>query len=98
MPAARATTKPGVRGEEETEMAVKFELDHHIATVTINRPERLNAMDGATYAELSEAWQRIRDDRDIRVAIITGAGERSFSAGADLKSFVPSPGDRKSVV
>lgn len=74
-------------------MPVDFELDGHVATVTINRPERMNAMDGEAYAALSAAWERIRDDHDIRAAVITGAGERSFSAGADLKSFIPDPGD-----
>lgn len=64
-----------------------------VATITINRPERLNAMDAATYAALSAAWERVRDDADIRAAVVTGAGDRSFSAGADLKSFVNRPGD-----
>jgi E-phenylitaconyl-CoA hydratase len=64
-----------------------------VATITINRPERLNAMDAATYAALSAAWERVRDDGEIRAAIVTGAGDRSFSAGADLKSFVNRPGD-----
>ena len=74
-------------------MSVEFDLDQGVATVTINRPERLNAMDGPMYEALSRAWIRIRDDGDIRAAVITGAGDRSFTAGADLKSFVGSPGD-----
>ena len=74
-------------------MSVLFDLDDGVATVTINRPERLNAMDGATYQALSEAWIRIRDDVDIRAAVVTGAGDKSFTAGADLKSFAGSPGD-----
>jgi len=74
-------------------MSLDFELDQGVATITINRPERMNAMDGATYQALSEAWIRVRDDGDIRAAVITGAGEKSFTAGADLKSFVGSPGD-----
>jgi E-phenylitaconyl-CoA hydratase len=69
-------------------MAIDFSLDDHVATITINRPERMNAMDTEHYNALSEAWVRVRDDPDVRVAIITGAGEKSFSAGADLKSFV----------
>ncbi|MDB5743164.1 MAG: 3-hydroxypropionyl-coenzyme dehydratase [Polaromonas sp.] len=69
-------------------MAIHFTLDHHIATITIDRPERMNAMDAEHYAALSSAWERVRDDPEIRVAIITGAGEKSFSAGADLKSFL----------
>ena len=69
-------------------MAIDFTLEDHVATITINRPERMNAMDTEHYNALSSAWVRVRDDPEIRVAIITGAGEKSFSAGADLKSFV----------
>jgi E-phenylitaconyl-CoA hydratase len=69
-------------------MAIDFTLEDHIATITINRIERMNAMDTEHYNSLSAAWMRVRDDPEIRVAIITGAGEKSFSAGADLKSFV----------
>jgi E-phenylitaconyl-CoA hydratase len=72
-------------------MSIDFEINKGVAVVTINRPEKLNAMDGEHYASLSEAWQRVRDDKDIRVAIITGAGERSFTTGADIKSFVAAP-------
>lgn len=69
-------------------MSIDFELQDGIATLTINRPERMNAMDADHYKALSQAWIRVRDDPEIRVAVITGAGSRSFSAGADLKSFV----------
>jgi enoyl-CoA hydratase/carnithine racemase len=67
-------------------MSIDVVVADHIATVTINRPDRLNAMDTEHYQALSEAWIRIRDDADIRVAVITGAGEKSFSAGADIKT------------
>jgi len=69
-------------------MAIDFTLDRHIATITINRQDRMNAMDAEHYDALSGAWTRVRDDPEIRVAIITGAGEKSFSVGADLKSFL----------
>ena len=69
-------------------MAIDLTLENHIATITINRPERMNAMDAEHYAALSAAWERVRDDPEIRVTVITGAGEKSFSAGADLKSFL----------
>jgi E-phenylitaconyl-CoA hydratase len=73
-------------------MAIDFDLDcDGIATITINRPERLNAMDAEHYAALSAAWIRVRDDADVRVAIITGAGERAFTTGADIKSFLAAP-------
>ena len=65
--------------------------DTGICTIVINRPERLNAMDAEHYELLSQAWRRVRDDPAIRVAIITGAGEKSFSTGADIKSFLTAP-------
>jgi E-phenylitaconyl-CoA hydratase len=69
-------------------MSIDFELNDGVALVTINRPERLNAMDAEHYGLLSDAWLRVRDDKDVRVAVVTGAGEKSFSVGADLKSFI----------
>ncbi|MEW5421609.1 enoyl-CoA hydratase/isomerase family protein [Amorphus sp. 3PC139-8] len=70
-------------------MAIDFEVADHIATITINRPERLNALDQEHYEALSRAWMEVRDNPEIRVAIVTGAGERAFSAGADLKTYDP---------
>lgn len=67
---------------------VLFEVKDHIATITINRPEVLNAMDLETYKALSEAWITVRDDPEIWVAIVTGAGDRAFTVGADLKKYV----------
>lgn len=69
-------------------MTVEFDQHGHVAVVTMNRPERLNAMDAEAYEQLSEAWQQVRDDDGIHAAVITGAGERAFTTGADLKSFV----------
>jgi E-phenylitaconyl-CoA hydratase len=73
-------------------MALDFEVSSDgIALITLNRPERLNAMDAEHYQWLSQAWCRVRDDAHIRVAIVTGAGERAFSTGADIKSFLTTP-------
>lgn len=58
-----------------------------IATLTLNRPEVLNAMDQATYAEVTAAVEQIELDSEIRLAIVCGAGERAFSAGADLREM-----------
>ena len=69
-------------------MSIDLTIENHVASITINRPDRMNAMDAEHYDGLSAAWERVRDDADIRVAVITGAGDRAFSAGADLKSFV----------
>jgi E-phenylitaconyl-CoA hydratase len=75
-------------------MAIDFHVsDEGIALITINRPERLNAMDAEHYQGLSKAWCMVRDDPAIRVAIITGAGEKSFTTGADIKSFLTAPPD-----
>jgi E-phenylitaconyl-CoA hydratase len=69
-------------------VSVDFALEGGVAVITINRPERLNAMDADAYQALADAWARVRDDGGVRVAVITGAGERSFSTGADIKSVV----------
>lgn len=69
-------------------MSIDFDLNEGVALITINRPERANALDAEHYAALSAAWTRVRDDDAVRAAIVTGAGEKVFSAGADLKSWV----------
>ena len=75
-------------------MSIDFKVsDEGVALITINRPERLNAMDAEHYEALSKAWCTVRDDSAIRVAIVTGAGERSFTTGADIKSFLTAPPD-----
>jgi enoyl-CoA hydratase/carnithine racemase len=63
---------------------ILYEKHGRIAVVTINRPERMNAIDPQTSAELHEAWCDFRDDDNLWVGILTGAGERAFSAGNDL--------------
>lgn len=71
-------------------MSIDFTEEDGVAVITINRPERRNAMDAEHYKALSEAWIRVRDDSAIRAAVITGAGDKAFTAGADIKSFVTS--------
>ncbi len=72
-------------------MSIDFQVEDGVALVTINRPEKRNALDHAHYEALSRAWQQVRDDEAIRVAVVTGAGDKSFCAGADLQSFVGGP-------
>ncbi len=72
-------------------MPIDFTVQDKVALITINRPERRNALDEEHYRLLSQAWSRVRDDADIRAAIVTGAGERAFCAGADIKSLLPNP-------
>jgi E-phenylitaconyl-CoA hydratase len=74
-------------------MSIDVEVRDAIATIVINRAERMNAMDAEHYRGLSQAWMRVRDDNEIRCAIITGAGDKAFSAGADIKSFLTAPTD-----
>ncbi len=69
---------------------VLYEQNERIVTITLNRPEAMNAVDPETQAEMVSAWTRFRDDETAWVAILTGAGEKAFSAGADLKKLVPS--------
>jgi enoyl-CoA hydratase/carnithine racemase len=63
-----------------------YEKRDHIAYITINRPEVLNALHGPAGAELGKIWGDFASDSDSWVAIITGAGERAFSAGMDLRA------------
>ena len=70
---------------------VLFEVDDRVATVTLNRPEAMNALDPETIESLEQIWTEVRDNPEIWVAIVTGAGDRAFSAGADLKKSIPAP-------
>jgi E-phenylitaconyl-CoA hydratase len=66
-------------------MAISLTREGTTAVLTLDRPEALNAMDPETYREITEAFAQIDADDAVRVGIITGAGGRAFSAGADLK-------------
>jgi E-phenylitaconyl-CoA hydratase len=63
---------------------VTYELDEHIATITLNRPEARNAINGALRQDLNAAWDRFRDDEDAWVGILTANGD-VYCAGGDLK-------------
>jgi enoyl-CoA hydratase len=65
---------------------LSYAQDGPVTLITIERPERMNAIGPRTHRELVEAWTRFRDDDDAYVAVLTGAGDRAFSAGGDLKS------------
>ncbi len=65
-------------------MAIIYEKKGRIAYITLNRPDAMNALDATTFSELSEAWTDVRDDDNVWVAILSGAGEKAFCAGADL--------------
>ncbi len=72
-------------------MAAHLELlpEHpHVALVTIDRPERANALDPPTLRELAVAWQRVAADDEIRCAVLTGAGPRVFCGGMDMRTTI----------
>lgn len=68
---------------------VEFDIDGQIAVVRLNRPEARNAFDPETVVRLYEAFERVREDEAIRVAVLTGTGDTAFCAGADLGRFIP---------
>lgn len=73
-------------------MAVRFELPSghpHVAVVTIDRPEQANSLDPPTIRALAAAWRRVHDDDGVRVVVVTGAGERVFCSGMDMKTTIP---------
>ena len=73
--------------------AVEYVKEGRIAFITINRPEAMNSLSVEVRHGLQDAYADFRDNHDLWVAIITGAGDRAFSAGADIKGFRPATGD-----
>jgi len=67
-------------------MTVRLEIEGHVARVTINRPQVMNALDETSTAALEGIWQRIEADPDVRVVVLTGAGDRAFCTGADMRA------------
>jgi enoyl-CoA hydratase/carnithine racemase len=67
-------------------MTTHFERQGPVALLTIDRPDARNALDFETGEELLRAWGEFRDDNELRVAVLTGAGEKAFCAGADLRA------------
>jgi enoyl-CoA hydratase len=70
-------------------MSIRFDKQDHIATVTIDRPEAMNALTGEMSAALDAAFDEFNSDSDLWVAVLTGAGDKAFSAGFDLKEAIP---------
>jgi enoyl-CoA hydratase len=73
-------------------LSIRFELpdEHpHVALVTLDRPGHANSLDPVTLRELGDVWRRIASDVGIRCAVLTGAGERVFCAGMDMKTTIP---------
>lgn len=78
-------------------MAVRYEPSGKIAYITLDRPDALNTFDRAMHNELHDAWLAFRDDPELWVAVVTGAGDRAFSAGADVRGFgqQPAPDEKR---
>jgi len=68
---------------------ILFEARGPVGIATVNRPEAMNAIDSATNSQLQDVWRQFDADPALRVAVITGAGDRAFCAGADLKQLIP---------
>ena len=66
---------------------IKVDINNYIATITINRPEALNAMNKTLVAELKNAMEECENNDDVGVIVITGTGDKAFIAGADIKSM-----------
>ncbi|HSD23015.1 MAG TPA: enoyl-CoA hydratase-related protein [Solirubrobacterales bacterium] len=64
-----------------------YDVEDGVATLTLNRPDQRNALNGELLAALVDAMKRVRDDDEIRAVVLTGAGEKVFCAGADLGGF-----------
>lgn len=65
-----------------------YEKSEGIATITLNRPEALNAFSKEVVEEILRALEDVKSDENVRVVVLTGAGEKAFSAGADIKAMV----------
>jgi enoyl-CoA hydratase/carnithine racemase len=70
-------------------MPIHYDKHGRIATITIDRPEAMNALDVESNQAMADVWAAFRDDPELWVAILTGSGERAFCAGADLKKLIP---------
>lgn len=70
-------------------MGILYEKRDKVAYITINRPEARNALDFETSKALNDAWKDFRDDDNLWIAVLTGAGDKAFCSGADLKSLIP---------
>lgn len=66
--------------------AVTYACENHVAVITMNKADRMNRLDPEIVDGLNQCWKRFMADDDARVAVLTGAGEKAFSAGADLKN------------
>jgi enoyl-CoA hydratase len=73
--------------ERMTFQTLLYEVKHHVATITLNRPKVLNALNAQVFNELEMIFSRMEDNGAVRVILITGAGDKAFAAGADINEL-----------
>jgi enoyl-CoA hydratase len=93
-----AGTKPNFEGSDMTSDELIVERSGAVAILTLNRPKALNALSSTLRSALSNAFVELDADPDVHVIILTGAGERAFSAGLDLKELGNTPGVMSEIV
>lgn len=84
---AATSQADGARASSADFQHLRYEKKESVVYVTIDRPEVLNALNRATWAELRAAFEAARDDAEVRGVILTGAGEKAFIAGADIREL-----------
>jgi enoyl-CoA hydratase len=81
----------GREGPQMTYETIIVDRQDHVVTITLNRPDVLNAQNNPMRQELFGVFAGLKQDEDVRAIVVTGAGERAFSAGADIKEFLEPP-------
>ena len=72
----------------KTYETILYQVEEHVATVTLNRPDVHNAQNDTLRREMYDVFGALTTDEDVKVIVVTGAGDRAFSAGADIREFV----------
>ena len=67
--------------------SIEFKKEGHLAQITINRPKAMNALNKEVLTELSKCFLELDQDKEVRCLILTGAGDKAFVAGADIKEM-----------
>jgi crotonobetainyl-CoA hydratase len=83
---APSGTRAAAPDSADGDGGVHYRLDGHVARITLDRPSVLNALDARAEAALTAIWERIEADPQVRVVVLTGAGERAFCTGADMSA------------
>ena len=74
-----------------TYSTITYDVTDHVATVTLNRPERLNAFNQQMCDEFTELWRRVREDDGVHVVVLQAAGDRAFCTGVDVQEWIETP-------